>query len=331
MGSPRAAGSAGARQSRLSRVGNADGMSTDKPRRGAIRIGISGWRYAPWRGRFYPADLPQRRELEYAGGRFPSIELNGSFYSLQRPESYAAWYEQTPPGFVFAVKGSRYITHIRRLREVEQPLAAFFAQGLFKLREKLGPLLWQLPPSQRFDEALLDRFLAQLPRTTAEALKLARRRPAHMAGRVSLAIDTDRPLRHALEVRHDSFRNPAFVRLLRRHKVAGVFADTAGRWPYFEDLTADFVYLRLHGDQELYASGYTGRALDTWARRIDAWSRGRQIDGAQQLSGASARPRKTRDVYCYFDNDVKVRAPADAHRLAAKLGLHWQPAAATAA
>lgn len=300
-------------------------MSKPSSPRGDIRIGISGWRYAPWRGRFYPEGLAQRRELEFASNEFPSIELNGSFYSLQRPESYAQWHEQTPPGFVFAIKGSRYITHIRRLREVEQPLAAFFAQGLFNLRDKLGPLLWQLPPTMRFDEDTLERFLAQLPRSTEDALKLARRRPARMAGRVRLAIDADRPLRHALEVRHDSFRDPALIKLLRRYNVAGVFADTAGRWPYFEDLSADFVYLRLHGDQELYASGYTARALEGWAQRIDNWSRGRQIEGAQLLSTAAPRLCERRDVYCYFDNDVKVRAPADAHSLSAKLGLQWQP------
>jgi uncharacterized protein YecE (DUF72 family) len=301
-------------------------MTAKTARRGDIRIGISGWRYAPWRGRFYPKDLAQRRELEYASAQFPSIELNGSFYSLQRPESYAAWYEQTPPGFVFAVKGGRYITHMLRLREVEQPLAAFFAQGLFNLREKLGPLLWQLPPTMRFDEDTLERFLALLPRSTGEALKLARHRPAHMVGKVRLAIDADRPLRHALEVRHDSFRDPAFIKLLRRYNVAGVFADTAGRWPYFEDLTADFAYLRLHGDKELYASGYTPGALQAWAHRIDTWSRGKQIDGAQLLSDAPPTPRSSRDVYCYFDNDIKVRAPADAHSLSGRLGLDWQPA-----
>lgn len=306
-------------------------MSTRPSTRGRIRIGISGWRYAPWRGAFYPEGLAQRRELEYASRQFPSIELNGSFYSLQRPEHYALWHRQTPPGFVFSIKGSRYITHIRRLREVEQPLAAFFAQGLFNLREKLGPLLWQLPPSLSFDEDLLERFLALLPRSTGDALKLARRRPARMAGRVRLAIDADRPLRHALEVRHDSFRNPALIKLLRRYQVAGVFADTAQRWPYFEDLTADFAYLRLHGDETLYASGYTGRALKTWAHRIDTWSRGGQVADAQTLSPAAPRPRKTRDVFCYFDNDVKVRAPADAHSLSQRLGLEWQPAPAIVA
>lgn len=300
-------------------------MSTRHDARGTIRIGISGWRYAPWRGKFYPPQLPQRRELEYASSQFASIELNGSFYSLQRPESYANWYHSTPPGFVFAVKGSRYITHIRRLREVEQPLASFFAQGLFNLREKLGPLLWQLPPSLRYDEDALERFLALLPRTTGDALRLARRRPAQMAGRVRLAIDADRPLRHALEVRHDSFRNEGFIRLLRRYGVAGVFADTAGRWPYFEDLSADFAYLRLHGDEELYASGYTAPALDRWAARIDTWSRGRQAEDAQTLAPTPGRARKTRDVYCYFDNDVKVRAPVDAHSLADRLGLSWPP------
>jgi uncharacterized protein YecE (DUF72 family) len=269
---------------------------------GEIRIGISGWRYEPWRGIFYPPDLEQRRELEFAARAFPTIEINGSFYSLQTPRSYAAWHAATPAGFVFSVKGPRYITHILRLRNVAKPLANFFASGVFELGAKLGPILWQLPPSFRFDAGRLEEFLASLPRDTGAALRLARRRDARMHGRSRLRIDRERPLRHALEVRHPTFIDPAFVALLRRQHVALVVADTAGKWPYFEDVTADFMYLRLHGDKELYASGYTDRALDEWAARIRRWARGG-------------------DVFCYFDNDVKVRAPFDADRLREKLGL----------
>ena len=288
--------------------------------RGRIRIGISGWRYAPWRGVFYPVDLAQRRELEYAARSFPTIEINGTFYSLQSPERFASWYRDTPSGFVFAVKGSRFITHMKRLRDVERPLANFFASGLFALREKLGPLLWQFPPHFPYDRDELGAFFAQLPRTTSEALAVARRRDARVKGRTRLAIDCSRRLRHAIEIRHESFRDPSFVALLRRHRIALVVADTAGKWPYCEDVTADFVYVRLHGDQEIYASGYGDAALDTWAARIDAWSRGSEPRDAKRISGDPPPKRSRRDVYCYFDNDAKVKAPFDALKLIEKLG-----------
>ena len=266
-----------------------------------IRIGISGWRYAPWRGRFYPPELPQRAELAYASRRFPTIEINGSFYSLQRPESYAQWYAETPDGFVFSVKGGRYITHMLRLRGIEQPLANFFASGVFNLREKLGPVLWQFPPNFKYDRERMRRFFRLLPRDTGAARALARRRSAWMKGRVRLGIDAQRPMRHAVEVRHESFLEPSFIDLLREHRIALVIAETAGLWPMADEVTADFMYIRLHGDKELYRSGYSDRALSRWARRIRAW--------------------QTRDIYCYFDNtDVKLRAPIDAQTLMRKLG-----------
>jgi uncharacterized protein YecE (DUF72 family) len=293
---------------------------------GTIRIGISGWRYAPWRGVFYPPDLPQRRELEYASRALPTIEINGSFYCLQRPEFYAEWHEQTPAGFVFSVKGGRYITHIRRLRDVETALANFFASGILNLREKLGPVLWQFPATFRWDPERFSAFFALLPRDTQAALALARRRDARMHGRSRLAIDSNRPLRHAVEIRHGSFRNPEFVALLRRHNVALVVADTAGKWPLVEDVTADFVYVRLHGEEELYASGYTDSSLDSWAARLRAWSNGSEPGDARVIAAARARRRRSRDVYCYFDNDIKVKAPFDAQRLMARLDLHPVPA-----
>ena len=284
-----------------------------------IRIGISGWRYAPWRSVFYPRGLAQHRELEYAARRFPTIELNGSFYSLQAPQSWLDWYRETPAGFVFAVKANRYITHFRKLNDVERPLANFFASGIFNLREKLGPILWQLPTQLGFDPVKFARFLDLLPHDTAAALRLARGREARMHGRSRLAIDRNRRLRHAVEIRHESFLDPAFVALLRRRRVALVVADTAGRWPYREDVTADFVYLRLHGDEQLYTSGYTPRALARWARRIDAWHRGSEPADAQRIDGKAPRARR-RDVYCYFDNDAKVHAPFDAQSLSGRLG-----------
>jgi uncharacterized protein YecE (DUF72 family) len=260
-----------------------------------IRVGISGWRYEPWRGVFYPDGLAQRRELEFCGRHFSTVEINGSFYSLQRPEYYEARYRDTPAGFLFAVKGSRYITHMLRLTNVERPLANFFASGILNLREKLGPFLWQFPEMVRL-----------LPRSTAQALALARRRDARMFGRSRLAIDADRPLRHAVEIRHASFMNDGFLSLLRHHGIGLVVADTAGKWPKMFDVTADFVYVRLHGDLVIYTSGYTSRALDAWARRIRQWD------------------RQGVDVYVYFDNDVKVRAPYDARTLMRKLALSWE-------
>lgn len=287
----------------------------------AIRIGISGWRYARWRGTFYPAGLAQRRELEYAAGCFPSVEINGSFYSLQRPDSFQRWHDETPEDFVFSVKGPRFITHMKRLRDCEQALANFFASGILRLGAKLGPVLWQLPPTLRFDAELLDAFLGSLPRGSEAALARARKRDtALMQGRSALAIDRNRPIRHALEVRHDSFCDPACMRLLRRHNVAVVVADTAGKFPYLEDVSADFVYVRLHGDAQLYASGYSDTALDRWAARIAAWASGAEPDDAARV-GARARKRAMRDVYCYFDNDMKVHAPFDARGLMQRLQL----------
>ena len=285
---------------------------------GRIYVGISGWRYAPWRGVFYPDDLAQDRELEFASRALPSIEINGSFYSLQSPESYAAWHDQTPEGFVFAVKGSRYITHVLRLKDIERPLANFFASGIFNLRGKLGPFLWQFPPFFRYLPERFEHFFRLLPRDTEAALALARRRDSRMTGRARLAIDKNRALRHAVEIRNESFVDESFVALLRRYGIALVVADTAGKWPYREDVTSDFLYLRLHGEDEIYKSGYTEAALDRWAARIRDWCSGSEPRDARRISGRPP-PRKSRDVYCYFDNDVKVRAPFDARRLIEKL------------
>ena len=287
-----------------------------------IRIGVSGWRYAPWRGVFYPTGLAQRSELRYAAAIFPTIEINGSFYSLQRPENYAQWRDDTPPGFVFAVKGGRYITHMKRLRDIQLPLANFFASGVFNLREKLGPFLWQFPPQFRYERQRMESFFELLPRDTRQALTLARRRAAWMKGRTRLAIDEIRPLRHAVEIRHESFLDPSFVALLREHRIALVVAETAKRWPLRHDVTADFVYVRLHGDRQLYQSGYGEKALERWARRIRAWHAGGEPADADRIADLPPPSSKPRDVYCYFDNtDVKLRAPVDARALMRKLAL----------
>ncbi|WP_422098413.1 DUF72 domain-containing protein [Variovorax sp.] len=286
----------------------------------AIRIGISGWRYAPWRGRFYPAGLAQRQELAFASRVLPTIEINGSFYSLQRPSSYEAWHDETPAGFVFAVKGPRYITHMRRLNDVRVPLANFLASGVLALREKLGPILWQFPPRMAWDPERFEAFFSLLPRSSAAALKLAREHDDNVAGQAWLHTGGRRRIRHAVEVRDDSFVDPAFIAQLRRHGIALVVADTAKRWPLLEDLTADFVYLRLHGDKELYASGYSRQALARWAERIAAWRKGRQVRDARLASKVAAK-RGAREVFCYFDNDIKVHAPYDAAHLARALDL----------
>jgi uncharacterized protein YecE (DUF72 family) len=270
---------------------------------GRVRVGISGWRYAGWRGDFYPAGLVQRRELSYAAERLPTIEINGSFYSLQRPSSYASWAAEVPDGFVFAVKGGRFITHMKKLAGVETALANFFASGVLALGDRLGPLLWQLPPNLGYDAERLTSFFAQLPRTTGEAAELARQHDAKVpADRALTVAPVQQRLRHALEVRHPSFAAPEAAELLRRHDVALVVADTAGRWPLLRDVTADFMYVRLHGDQELYASGYTPRALDAWAESLRRWS-------AEGL-----------DCFVYFDNDAKGYAPHDALALIERLG-----------
>lgn len=286
----------------------------------ATRIGISGWRYAPWRGKFYPDGLSHKDELHYASRCFNSIELNGSFYSLQTPAAYADWHRAVPDDFVFAIKGSRYITHMLRLRKVNTALANFFASGVFELEDKLGPILWQLPPSFRFDRERLESFFEQLPRKGTEASRLASRHDHRLKARARLKFEPRQKLRHAIEVRHRSFEDPEFIDLLRRHRIALVVADTAGKWPSMEDVTADFVYVRLHGDKKIYESGYTDAALDAWSEKVDAWRRGGQIGDAKTVSKKGPRRRKTRDVYVYFDNDRKVHAPFDATKLARRLG-----------
>lgn len=266
-------------------------------------MGISGWRYAPWRGVFYPPGLPQRRELEHASRLLRTVEVNGTFYALQRPASFTTWYEQTPPDFLFSVKGGRYVTHMLKLVGAEQALANFFASGVLALRDKLGPFLWQLPPVLAWDEDRLDTFFSRLPRSTTEAAALASGHDARMEGRAWTEAGPHRPLRHVLEVRHPSFADqPAFLDLLRRHDVGLVVADTAGRWPLLEDVTSDLVYVRLHGAEELYVSGYDDAALERWAERVRGWA-------------------DAHDVLVYFDNDAKVHAPHDAQRLAALLGV----------
>ena len=268
---------------------------------GRAFIGISGFDYPGWRGAFYPERLPRREWLAYASGQFNSIELNGTFYSLKSPEVFRRWVEQVPRrNFVFAVKGGRFITHNLKLRNATTALANFFASGVLELGARTGPFLWQLPAGYGYEADRVRSFLEQLPRTTAEAGRLARRHD-HRLKRARVTPAAALPLRHAFEVRHPSYFCEEFYALLRAYGNGFVIADTAGRFPYAEEVTADFVYVRLHGSQVLYVSGYSPAELDAWAKRVTRWRRGGL------------------DVYVYFDNDAKVHAPHDALGLLARV------------
>src|SRR5687767_1552667 len=275
-------------------------MARQVTARGRVLVGISGYDYKPWRGRFYPDDIPARRWLEFASRQFGSIELNGTFYSLKSPDVFERWVTAVPDDFVFAVKGGRFITHNLKLRNVERSLGNFFASGVLALGRKTGPFLWQLPGTYRFDAERLDGFMRQLPRDSREAEGVALRHDGRLRRGALVDAAARVRYRHAFEVRHPTYFHEEFYAILREHRCGFVVADTAGKFPYAEEVTADFVYVRLHGSRELYASGYTDGELDAWASRVQRW---------RTAQGGS------RDVYIYFDNDAKVHAPFDAIRL----------------
>ncbi|HET6149832.1 MAG TPA: DUF72 domain-containing protein [Polyangia bacterium] len=273
------------------------------PRSGRVRVGTSGWQYPRWRGDFYPKGLRHADELAYLGQRLSSVEVNGTFYSLTRPSTCTLWRRTTPADFVFAIKGSRYITHMLKLRNSERAVANFFASGILRLGSQLGPILWQLPPQLPFDRERALRFFAALPRDVAGAERWARRHDARTTGRATLRAPDGRqaPLRHAVEVRHPSWVQDQALATLRELDLALVAADTAGRHPLSCERTAGFAYVRLHGSTALYASRYTDAELGRWAGLIGDW--------------AAAGD----DVYVYFDNDAHGHAPHDAVRLAARV------------
>jgi uncharacterized protein YecE (DUF72 family) len=291
--------------------------NTDTASTGDIRIGVSGWTYTPWRGVFFPPGLKQRQELAYASAMFRAIEINGTFYRLQRPPAFAKWAEATPDDFMFTVKAPRFITHMKRLREPEAPVANFLASGVLRLGKKLGPILWQFPPDFRFDLERMREFFKLLPHDTDAALRLARRHDDRVKDNVWLTVDSPRAVRHAIEIRHESFRDPAFIDLLHENRIALVCADTV-KWPRLMDVTADFVYCRLHGSRELYRSGYTAADLDCWSGRVRDWASGRRPDG--EFAGGTWEGRGKHDVFVFFDNTDKRHAQRNACGLMRRLG-----------
>jgi uncharacterized protein YecE (DUF72 family) len=277
------------------------------PATSRIRIGVGGWTYEPWRGTFYPAGLAQRRELEYASRKLTSIEVNGTYYGSQKPETFAKWHDETPDDFVFALKGPRFTTNRRVLAEAGQSIERFFASGVGELKDKLGPINWQFLPTKTFDAADFEGFLKLLP------------------------SDLDgRPIRHAVEVRHESFRTAAFVDLARRYRVAIVLAGDSD-YPELADITAPFVYARIMGTTETEGDGYSAPAIDAWAERARLLAAGRVPDGLDTVGAAPAAAAATRDVFLYVISGFKVRNPAAARAIIARLDARPEPGSGSAA
>jgi len=261
------------------------------PRRGRIRVGIGGWTFAPWRETFYPRGTPASRELEYASRQLTSIEINGTFYRLQKPAVFAKWHDATPDDFVFSVKAPRFVVQRKDLRTAQSAVERFLSSGVVELQSKLGPILWQLSATKPFDSEELDRFLALLP-------------PA--AGKLRL--------RHALEVRHPSFAHPEFLSIAREQRVAVVVEDDDSQ-PGFADLTGSFVYARLRRSAASVATGYPGDDLKKWARRAVTWAAGKEPADLPRIAPRLKAAARGRDVFVYFINGAKERAPAAALRL----------------
>ena len=262
----------------------------NKKRGGTIRVGIGGWNYEPWRGSFYPEKHPQKRELEYASRKLTSIEINSTYYSPQKPATFARWHEETPDDFVFSVKAPRYVTNRRVLADAGATIERFLASGLTELKHKLGPINWQFMPGKAFDAADFEAFLKLLPR---EVDGLA--------------------LRHAVDVRHDSFQTPEFIALARKYEVA-VVVGADSEHPLIADVTAPFVYARLMGTQKGVAQGYPAAALELWARRAKAWAQGAAPDDLPRLAPGQPHSGK-RDVYVYVIGGNKVVNPLAAMSL----------------
>jgi uncharacterized protein YecE (DUF72 family) len=272
----------------------------DKPAVGAIRVGIGGWTYEPWRGTFYPESLTQKRELEYASRQLTSIEINGTYYGSQKPATFAKWRDETPAGFIFAVKAPRFAMNRKLLAEAGGTIARFLASGVMELKDKLGPINWQLEPTKPFEAADFEAFLKLLPRETE-----------------------GRKLRHVVEVRHDSFRSPDFLALVREHEVAVVMAGDSA-YPQIADATAPFVYARIMGTAAKEESGYSDAALDLWASRAHAWASGAAPEDLKYVEPRLAYGQP-RDVYLYVISGHKVRNPAAAMSLIRRLEKRRNP------
>jgi len=263
---------------------------------GRIGVGIGGWTFEPWRGAFYPEGWPKARELEYASTHVTAIEINGTFYSTQKPATWADWAKRTPEDFLFSVKASRFCTNRRVLCEGAESIDKFVNQGIAELGPKLGPILWQFAATKQFDPDDFGGFLEMLPRSV-----------------------TGVPLRHAIEPRHESFRSPALVELARKANVAIVFAD-ADKYPQFADLTADFTYARLQNAREEEPTGYSSAELDRWAETTKAWAAGQAPEGYTYIDPPASSVGKARDAFVFMINGAKVRAPAAAMELIKRLG-----------
>ena len=261
----------------------------------AIRVGIGGWNYAPWRGTFYPPDLAQRLELEYASRKVTAIEINATYYRTQKPESFARWRDETPEGFVFSLKANRFATNRRVLAEAGESIGWFVSSGIAELGDKLGPIVWQFAPTKRFDPEDFGAFLQLLP-----------------------ARQDGIALRHVLEVRHESFLAPEFVALARRHRCAVVHTDSPD-FPSLADRTADFVYARLMNADLRYKDGYSPKALDEWAANAKIWSEGGAPPGLHRVQPDTAPPPAPADAFVFFINGAKERAPLAAMALLERL------------
>ena len=269
-------------------------MPKTSAKQGHIRVGIGGWTFAPWRGVFYPAKLTQAKELSFAASKLTAIEINGTYYGSQKPETFRKWASEVPDGFVFSVKGPRFATNRKILAEAGESIDRFYRSGVLEMGDRLGPVLWQFAPTKKFDVADFGAFLDLLPRK----------------------LDSQ-TLRHVVEVRHDSFCVPEFVALLRKHNIAVVYADHA-TYPAIADVTADFVYARLQTGSNDVKTCYPPKVLDDWAKRLALWARG---DAPDDLPTYGDKPAKAqpRDVFCYLIHEGKVNAPAGALALIEKL------------
>jgi uncharacterized protein YecE (DUF72 family) len=264
-------------------------------KQGHIYTGIGGWTYAPWRGEFYPKGLPQAQELTYAAQHLTSIEINGTFYRTQSPATYRKWASEVPDGFVFALKGPRFAVNRRVLAEAGDSIKKFLHSGVTELGDRLGPMLWQFAPTKKYDEADFGRFLELLP--------------AEFDGRA---------MRHVVEVRHDSFCTPDFIKLLRQFHIPVVFSEHE-TYPAIADVTADFVYARLQKGEEKLKTGYPPKALDAWTARVTTWARGGLPDDLPLIDPAAKPKKQSRDVFVYFIHEAKLRAPAAAMALIERL------------